>query len=156
MSAAMRGVRTPHWLVVHAVEGIPSGLYRWPDLDTVLHAGDLRAQMYRVCMEQALPAEASFVAIAAEDVARLDDHGYRDAQLAAGLVEGRLHLMAYALDAAASGMTFYDSEIPDLLGAGLGGLLFTCVGVPEYRSRRGGMPGRPSTIRGVMPRMDDR
>ena len=30
------------------------------------------------------------------DLATLDDHAYREAQLLAGLVEGRLHLMAYA------------------------------------------------------------
>jgi hypothetical protein len=156
MSAAMRGIEVPHWVVVHAVEDVQPGLYRWPDLDAVLRGGDLRAEMYRVCMEQELPAEACFVAISAADLATVSDRGYREAQLAAGLVEGRLHLMAYALGAAASGMTFYDSAIPGLLGADLGGLLFTCVGVPEYRSRRAGAPGRPSSIRGVVPRMDDR
>ena len=61
----------------------------------------------------------------------LDDREYREAQLAAGLVEGRLHLLAYALGASASGMTFIDSEVP-LLGEPLDALLFTCVGVPEY------------------------
>ena len=33
---------------------------------------------------------------------------------ASGLVEGRLHLLAYGLGAGASGMTFIDSEIPAL------------------------------------------
>ena len=41
-------------------------------------------------------------------------------------------------------MTFLDSEIPGLLGAPLAGLLFTCVGVPAYRNRKGGgRPGAP-------------
>jgi hypothetical protein len=35
----------------------------------------------------------------AADVSAIDDRGYREAQLAAGLVEGRLHLLAYALAA---------------------------------------------------------
>ena len=32
-------------------------------------------------------------------------------------------------------MTFLDSEIAGLLGQPLDGLLFTCVGVPDYPSR---------------------
>ena len=82
--------------------------------------------------------DAAFVAVAATDVSRLDDREYREAQLAAGLAEGRLHLAAYALGASASGMTFLDSEIPALLGEPLDGLLFTCVGVPAYRSAPAG------------------
>jgi hypothetical protein len=67
--------------------------------------------------------------------------------LAAGIVEGRLHLMAYALGASASGMTFQDSDIAGLLGQPLDCLLWTCVGVPDYRSRSGGLPGAPVSVR---------
>ena len=80
---------------------------------------------------------------------------YREAQLAAGLVEGRLHLLAYALGASACGMTFIDSEVPATIGEPLDGLLFTCVGVPEYRSASGGLPGAPTDVRGVTPRILD-
>ncbi len=157
MTAALRGIDVPHWVVANAVTDLPAGLYRWPDLDAPLRTGDLREEMYRICMEQGLPADASFVVISAVAGQPLDDRGYREAQLAAGLVEGRLHLMAYALGAAASGMTFYDGELGALLGdADLFGLLITCVGVPEYASRPAGPPGRPTEIRGVTPRMDDR
>jgi hypothetical protein len=52
-------------------------------------------------------------------------------------------------------MTFLDSEIPGLVGEQLDGLLFTCVGVPEYKSKAGGQPGEPSEIRMVQPRIDD-
>ena len=93
--------------------------------------------------------------IGATDVGALDDREYREAQLAAGLVEGRLHLLAYGLGASASGMTFLDSEIPALLGEPLDALLFTCVGVPEYASATGGPPGAPTEIRPVTPRLDD-
>jgi hypothetical protein len=157
MTAALRGVDVPHWVVANAVAGLPAGVFRWPDLDAPARTGDLRDDLYHACMEQDLPADASFVAISAVDGRLLDDHGYRDAQLAAGLVEGRLHLMAYALGAAASGMTFYDSELGTLLGqSDLFGLLITCVGVPEYASKPAGPPGQPTEIRGVTPRMDDR
>ena len=62
------------------------------------------------------------------DLDDIDDQGYREAQLQAGLVDGRLHLAAYALGIGASGMTFLDSEIEGLVGEPLAGLLLTCVG----------------------------
>jgi hypothetical protein len=111
--------------------------------------------LYRVCLDQGLARDAAFVVIAATDIAALDDRQYREAHLAAGLVEGRLHLVAYALGASASGMTFLDSEIPALLGEPLDAVLFTCVGVPEYRAAAGGPPGAPAAVRMVTPRLDD-
>jgi hypothetical protein len=90
--------------------------------------------------------------VAAATVSGLDDREYREAQLTAGLAEGRLHLAAYALAACASGMTFLDSDVPALLGEPLDGLLFTCVGVPAYRSVPGGPPGTPTPDTGVTRR----
>jgi hypothetical protein len=113
----------------------------------------MRDELYRVSLEQGLARDAAYVVITAADVRSLDDHGYRDAQLAAGLVEGRLHLLAYALGAGASGMTFLDSEMPALLGEPLDAMLFTCVGVPTYASAAGGRPGAPTTVRMVPPRL---
>ncbi|WP_229402289.1 SagB/ThcOx family dehydrogenase [Micromonospora okii] len=155
MAAALRGVDVPHWVAVHGVDGVPPGLYRWPELSRPLRAGDLRDELLRVCLDQALAADAAYVVVAATPRAPLDDRAYRDAQLAAGLVEGRLHLAAYALGAGASGMTFLDSEVPGLLGEpdDTVGLLFTCVGVPEYASRAGGRPGAPVEVRPVTPRL---
>jgi hypothetical protein len=153
MVVAMRGIGIPHFVVVHDVFGIEPGLYRWPDLSAPRRAGNLRDDLYRIAMEQGLAQDAAFVVIGATEVRSLDDRGYREAQLAAGIVEGRLHLLAYALGAAACGMTFVDAEIPRLLDEPLDGLLLTCVGVPEYRSARGGPPGAPTDIRMVTPRM---
>jgi SagB-type dehydrogenase family enzyme len=155
LAAALRGIEVPHWVAVHGVDGVVPGLYRWPDLTRPLRAADLRDELLRICLDQALAADAAYVVIAALPLAGLDDRGYRDAQLAAGLVEGRLHLAAYALGVGASGMTFLDAEVPDLLGERdpLAALLFTCVGVPEYRSRAGGGPGAPVAVRTVTPRL---
>ena len=155
LAASLRGVSVPHFVVVHAVDGIEPGVYRWPELGVPVRAGELRQELYRVCLDQGLPRDAAFVVIGAADVDALDDRGYREAQLTAGLVEGRLHLAAYALGAGASGMTFLDSEIPELLGEPLQALLFTCVGVPEYRPKAGGLPGAPVEFRQVAPRLDD-
>jgi SagB-type dehydrogenase family enzyme len=155
MAAALRGIDVPHWVAVHGVDGVEPGIYRWPDLAHPVRTGDLRRELERVCLDQSLAAEAAFVVIAAARLSTLDDRGYRAAQLAAGLAEGRLHLAAYAQGAGATGMTFLDSEVPALLGEpdDLATLLFTCVGVPEYTARAGGEPGRPVEIRMVTPRL---
>jgi SagB-type dehydrogenase family enzyme len=155
MAVALRGISVEHWVAVHDVAGLAPGIYRWPDLSRPLRQGgqeEVRAELYRVCLEQTLARDAAFVVIAVTDVSRLSDREYREAQLAAGIVEGRLHLAAYALGASATGMTFLDSEIPALLGEPADGLLFTCVGVPAYPSRPGGPPGAPTTVRRVSPR----
>ena len=147
LDAAMRGIDVPHFVAVHGVDDVAPGLYRWPDLAHPLRRGDLRQVLLRVCWDQDLGRDAAFVVLGAADLRALDDRGYREAQLAAGLVEGRLHVAAYALGAGASGMTFLDSEIAGLVGAPLAGLLFTCVGVPAYRNRAGaGRPGAPVAV----------
>jgi len=152
MTVAMRGIGVEHWVAVHDVTGLAPGLYRWPDLSSPVRAGNLREELYRVALDQGLARDAAFVAIAVTDVARLSDHGYREAQLAAGLVEGRLHLAAYALGASATGMTFQDSDMPALLGEQRDALIFTCVGVPDNTSRPAGPPGSPTSVRRVQPR----
>jgi hypothetical protein len=150
MQVALRGIDIPHWVVVHGVDDVAPGVYRWPDLDNPVSTGDLRDELDRICLGQTLGADAAYVAISATRARELDDRSYRDAQLAAGIVEGRLHLAAYATGASATGMTFLDTEVPALIGEPADDtvtLLFTCVGVPEYRSRPGGRPGRPSMVR---------
>ena len=155
LAVALRGVDLPHFVAVHAVDGLEPGIYRWPDLSAPVPRRRAAARALPRRLDQGLPRDAAFVVIGTADVSALDDREYREAQLAAGLVEGRLHLAAYALGAGASGMTFLDSEIPGLVGEPLDGLLFTCVGVPEYQPKVGGPPGAPSEIRMVQPRFDD-
>jgi hypothetical protein len=155
MRVALRGIDLAHRLVVHDVDGLAPGLYRLPDLSAPVRAGELRRELYHVCADQGLARDAAFVVIAVTDVHALDDREYREAQLAAGLVEGRLHLLAYALGATASGMSFVDSEVPALLGEPLDALLFTCAGVPEYKPAPGGPPGAPTPIREVRSSVDD-
>jgi hypothetical protein len=151
MLAATRGVDVQQVVGVHAVDGLEPGIYRWPET-TPRRTGDVRAELYHLALEQELAQDAAFVTISTADVAALDDRDYREAQLAAGLVEGRLHLVAYALGAAASGMTFADTELAGVVGEPVDGLLLTCVGVPEYRSAPGGPPGAPEEVRSVTPR----
>jgi hypothetical protein len=152
MDVALRGVDVPHRVVVNNVDGFEPGLYRWPDLSSPVRPGALQTTLYRLSTEQDLACDAAFVVIAATDIGALDDRQYREAQLAAGLVEGRLHLLAYGLGASASGMTFLDSEVPEFLDEELQPLLFTCVGVGEYTPKAGGLPGAPTAIRIVQSR----
>ena len=148
------GVDLPHFVAVHDVESVQAGLYRWPDLSEPVRGGNLRAELRRVALGQGLAGDAAFVVISAADLTSISNRRYRDLQLAAGLVEGRLHLAAFALDYGASGMTFLDSEIPGLLQEDLEAMLFTCLGVPEYQNRPGGPPGDPVLVRQVVPRID--
>ena len=143
---SLRGTGVPHFIAVHAVDGLEPGLYRWPDLGRPVRQGSLRDELWVACYGQDLGRDASFVVISAVDLDLLDDRGYREAQLDAGIVEGRLHLAAYALGIGASGMTFLDSEIPALLGEPLAALLFTCVGVPHHRTKRAGRPRHPTDV----------
>jgi SagB-type dehydrogenase family enzyme len=153
MAASTRGVPDPQYVVVHAVDGLEPGLYRWPVVPGApLRTRDLRDYLTHLCVGQDLGGDASFVVLSCADVAVMDDRDYRTALLRAGLVEGRLHLAAYALGAGASGMTFYDSEVPEFVGEPLESMLFTCVGVPEYANRAGGRPGEPVSVRVVVPR----
>lgn len=152
LELSLLGVDVPHFVVVHDVDGMDPGVYRWPDLARPVRPAKLRDELFEVCLEQDLGRDAAFVVIGAADVSALDDRAYREAQLAAGVVEGRLHLCAYALGAGATGMTFLDSALPSLLGERLDGLIFTCVGVPEYKSARGGLPGSPTSVRKIEPR----
>jgi SagB-type dehydrogenase family enzyme len=112
VSVAVRGLGVPHWVAVHDVGGLAPGVYRWSDLTAPVRPGALRDELYRVCLEQALGRDAAFVAIATAAISTLSDPEYRDAQLAAGLAEGRLHLAAYALGASASGITLTTARYP--------------------------------------------
>jgi SagB-type dehydrogenase family enzyme len=155
LALALRGIDLPHFVAAHDVEGVPPGLYRWPDLSRPVQGGNLRLELRRIAVGQGLAGDAAFVVITAADIGSISDRRYRELQLAAGLVEGRLHLVAYALGLGASGMTFLDSEIPSLLQDELEAMIFTCVGVPEYANKPGGPPGEPVLVRQVTPRLDD-
>lgn len=146
LTYALASTGEPHFIAVHGVDDVEPGLYRWPDIATPLRAGNLREELLRLCWDQDLGRDAAFVVMGATHLDRLGDRDYRGAQLDAGLVEGRLHLAAYALGFGASGMTFVDSMFGATVGEPLAALLFTCVGVPAYRSKGGGGPGAPTSV----------
>ncbi|MBI4589900.1 MAG: SagB/ThcOx family dehydrogenase [Candidatus Rokubacteria bacterium] len=106
------------YLIVNAVETIPSGAYcYWPEAHGVemLASGDFRRQAGYLCLEQALGADAGvgifFLAALGPILERLGNRGYRLANLEAGIIGGRCYLGAYAQGFGASGLTYYDGDV---------------------------------------------
>ena len=106
------------YLIVNAVEGIPSGSYLFhrdrKGLEQ-LEEGDYRDKAGYLGLEQAIPADASvdvfFLADLNLILERYGNRGYRMAQLEAGLIGGRLYLAAYGQKLGASGLTFFDDDV---------------------------------------------
>ena len=113
------GVLLNDWyLIVSAVEGLPSGAYvlhRQSWLLELLKEGDFRKEAGFLGLEQRLPADASanvfFLADLEPILKRLGNRGYRAVQLEAGILGGKLYLTAYAQRLGATGLTFYDDAV---------------------------------------------
>lgn len=108
------------YLIINAVEGIPSGAYVYSPSDRTLgrlQEGDFRQQAGHLCFEQALGADASVVVFFMADLNGVLQHfgnrGYRAVQWEAGTIGGKMYLCAYALGLGASGLTFFDDEVTD-------------------------------------------
>jgi SagB-type dehydrogenase family enzyme len=106
------------YLIVHAVEGLPSGAYvfhREPLSLEMLKEGNFRREAGYLGLEQELPADASvnvyFLADLPPILERFGNRGYRAAQLEAAIRAGKLYLAAYAQGLGATGLTFYDDEV---------------------------------------------
>jgi SagB-type dehydrogenase family enzyme len=116
------------YLLVNAVDGLPSGSYAFSSAEqtlTCLQEGAFRQEAGHLCFEQALGADASVVMFFMADLdavlQRFGNRGYRAAQLEAGVIGGKMYLCAYALGLGASGLTFFDDEVtaffaPDAVG----------------------------------------
>jgi SagB-type dehydrogenase family enzyme len=106
------------YLVLNAVEGLPSGAVRyWPEPHAleILSEGRYRSQSGYLTLEQALGADAAaviyFLSPLDDVLAVYGNRGYRLVNLMAGLIGGRAYLAAYAQGFGASGLTFYDREV---------------------------------------------
>jgi SagB-type dehydrogenase family enzyme len=106
------------YLIVHSVEGLPSGAYffhREKKQLELLKEGDFRDRAGYLGLEQELPADASvdffFLADLSKIVSAFGNRGYRATQLEAGIVGGKMYLAAYAQKFGATGLTFYDDDV---------------------------------------------
>jgi SagB-type dehydrogenase family enzyme len=115
------GVLLNDWyLIVHDVEGLPSGAYvlhreSW-QLE-LLKEGSFRREAGHLGLGQELPADASadvfFLGDLNSILKRFGNRGYRAVQLEAGLLGGKLYLSAYAQRLGATGLTFFDDDVVD-------------------------------------------
>jgi nitroreductase len=126
-----------HLIAVHAVEGRDAAP---------------RAVTQHLCYDQPLGGDSAYTVFHAADLdavlADLGPRGYRAALFEAGLAAGRLQLAAFSLGLGATGLTFYDDEVKEVFSTNAACMLVTAVGVPDYRSRPGGSPGRPTPLTG--------
>jgi nitroreductase len=139
------GTLLEHLLVVHDVEGVASGAYRWRQGELLPgRPGRFRRQAAHLCLEQELGGSGAYTvfhcATLEPVLSLLGARGYRAAQLEAGIAAGRLQLAAFALGLGATGLTFYDDEVSRFFATDATPMLVTAVGVPAYRSRSGTRP----------------
>ncbi len=114
-----QGAQLNHlYLIVNAVEGLPSGAYVFHrDLGQLecLKKGNFRADAGHLGLGQELPADAAvdifFLADLRRIFGRLGNRGYRAVQLEAGILGGKLYLAAYAQRLGATGLTFFDDDV---------------------------------------------
>ncbi|MBI2963086.1 MAG: SagB family peptide dehydrogenase [Deltaproteobacteria bacterium] len=127
-------------LVVHAVEGVAPGGYRWRPESAALErlvAGEHRREAGRLALGQALGADAAVDVYAIADLdavlGALGTRGYRAATLDGGIGGGRLYLASYAQQLGATGLTFFDDDVARFFGLDprrYGVMFLTAAGVP--------------------------
>jgi SagB-type dehydrogenase family enzyme len=144
-----RGGRVDPYLIVNAVDSVPSGAYVYEAEAHALMplaAGDFRNRSAYLCLEQSLGGDAAAVIyFLARLDATLGERAYRVVNLAAGLAGGRAYLAAYGLGFGASGLTFYDAHVVEFFSphaAGKDAIFVTALG----RSAAGGRVTIDSTL----------
>ncbi|MGH7847623.1 MAG: SagB/ThcOx family dehydrogenase [Candidatus Binatia bacterium] len=106
------------YLIVNAVDGLPSGAYffdRERSAVELLKEGDFRQDAGHLGLGQEIPADASVDVFFLTDLKpvleQFGNRGYRAAQLDAAIMGGKLYLGAYAQGLGASGLTFFDDDV---------------------------------------------
>lgn len=135
------------YLIVNAVEGLPSGAYffdRQADSLEQLKIGEFRKVAGHLCLDQSLFANASVVFFLMSDLNIVLKHfgnrGYRAAQFEAGIVAGKIYLSTYAQGLGASGSTFYDDAVTEFFSPHArdkSTMIATGIGFPDYEARPG-------------------
>jgi SagB-type dehydrogenase family enzyme len=132
------------YLIACAVDGLPSGTYRYqqppPVLDP-LRQGEARQTAAYLALGQGLAGQAAvnvyFLADLEPILDRLGNRGYRAATLDAAITAGRMYLAAYALGLGATGLTFFDDEVVRVFSPQAAGHAVTFLiafGIPGRRS----------------------
>lgn len=131
------------YVIANAVDGLTEGIYRYRSSLRSLEpvsVSETRGLAEHLDLDQPLGGDAAanlyFIADMPAVVSRWGARGYRTAHLDASIRAGRVYLAAYALGLGATGLTFYDDEVVEALGAGPGSAVtfLVAVGVP-WRNR---------------------
>ena len=135
------------YLIVNAVEGLPSGSYiyhREADALEQLQEGDHRGMAGHLGLQQPLPADASVNVFMLADLGpvleRYGNRGYRAAQLEGAVIGGKLYLAAYAQRLGATGLTFFDDDVTAFFSPHAEGksvMFLVALGVPLRRRMSG-------------------
>jgi SagB-type dehydrogenase family enzyme len=133
------------YLIVHAVEGLPSGAYvlrRQQRALELLKEGDFRRDAGYLGLGQEIPADASvniyFLADLKQALEGFGNRGYRAAQLEAAIMGGKIYLSAYAQRLGASGLTFFDDDVTEFFSpdaAGKSVMFLVAVGKSAKRKK---------------------
>jgi SagB-type dehydrogenase family enzyme len=137
-------VPTDLYLIVNAAEDederVAPGAYVWNRATQqleLLRAGDFRREAAFLDLGQSLAGDAALNAYWLVDIDRLDDRGYRAAQLSAAIEAGKLYLAAYSLGLGATGLTFFDDDVTAFFSphaAGKSVMFLTAVGRPARKT----------------------
>ena len=118
---------TDVYLLVNAIDGLPSGTYflhRGQQVLELLREGDFRKEAGYLGLGQELPADASVdifcLANLPPILERFGNRGYRAAQLESAIIGGKCYLAAYALQLGATGLTFFDDDVTEFLFSACG------------------------------------
>jgi SagB-type dehydrogenase family enzyme len=133
------------YLIVHAVEGLPAGVYVYRRQERALELlkeGDFRRDAGYLGLGQEIPADCSvniyFLADLNRALERFGNRGYRATQLEAAIVGGKIYLAAYAQRLGASGLTFFDDDVTEFFSpdaAGKSVMFLLAVGKSARRKK---------------------
>jgi len=108
------------YLIVNSVENLESGTYYFNKKRNyleLLKEGIFRNEAMHLGLDQDLPGDGSvcvfFMVNLEKILAKLENRGYRAAQLEASIMGGRFYLAAYSQNVGATGLTFYDDEVTE-------------------------------------------
>jgi SagB-type dehydrogenase family enzyme len=121
-------------LIVHAIERVDPGIYRYRVHDTfeLVRGGQFRNRAHYLLLEQELGRLAAAVMFVLADLDRVlaafGNRGYRAAQLEAGIRLGRIYLGATARGWGVTGSTFYDEDVSRALETDAAPMVAAAVG----------------------------
>ncbi|HXG22145.1 MAG TPA: SagB family peptide dehydrogenase [Methylomirabilota bacterium] len=129
---------TDLYLIVHAVDGLPSGAYvyhRDRQALELLREGNFRKEAGYLGLGQQLPADAGVdifcLTTLSAVLEQLGNRGYRAAQLEAAIIGGKCYLAAYGQGLGATGLTFFDDDVTAFFSphaAGKSVMFLTAIG----------------------------